>query len=874
MNKENISNIKKKLKLKFNSLNKDIDFTDFINENSYSIIKSSGLFDTDYYITKYPDVKANNIDSITHYLKFGVEENCNPNDWFSTEEYIKNYFDVAKSNINPFVHYILYGIFENRFTNNILLQELEKKFHVSIIMPTFNRKEVISDAIESVLNQTFQNFELLIIDDGSDDGTYEFILEKFHFLLNQEKIKYFKLSHEGVSKARNIGLKNAKGNVIAYLDSDNSWNFRFLEIMLNGLYCNTNFNCAYCGIHILNTIQNKEYDLCKEFDRKKLLESNFIDLNGFIHFKKLYSNLGGFDEQLKRLVDWDLIIRYTEDNNPLFVDDILVNYYIDDKLDNITNKEPLDKNLNLIKQKIWCEKYKEEYETIVDYFDQEYYLTEYCDVLKSNMHPLYHFLEIGCKEGRNPNKEFNTSFYVNKYSDVVKNGLNPLVHYAKWGEKEGRQINNNDEYNKILENNLLYLHNYKFDKEPLVSIIVLNRNGIHHLKNLFKNFKYTTNYSNYEIIIVDNASTDDSISYLETLDLPITIIKNTENVSFSKGNNDAVKIANGEYILLLNNDIEPTYGWLNEMMGTIISDENIGAVGAKLIYPFIKEKNESKYSFTIQHAGDIFRENINNGCLYEAHNKDKYSPKIFDSSVSLNKKCLLVTGAVYLIKKEIYQKLGGLDENYWYGYEDVDFNLRLYENNYSVVLAPAALLFHHESATPKKSKYINNHNVLCKKWGKFLFKNLLNDKIEKNYFFTDKKLEFCFITNHDFNENSIVNKCIHQLTMALNEQEYNTNLICDITNMKFDGKIDVLISFVQDFDINHIEARNNVIKILILNDTPKMKEYNNWDIIISSDKQIKNKLMESYGYDSVYYLKNIFDLKDELIPILQDKYLR
>ena len=72
-----------------------------------------------------------------------------------------------------------------------------------------------------------------------------------------------------------------------------------------------------------------------------------------------------------------------------------------------------------------------------------------------------------------------------------------------------------------------------------------------------KDFDEKTNYSNYEIIVVDNASQDDSINYLNSLDLPITVIENTENVSFSKGNNDAAKIANGEYLLLLNNDIEP-----------------------------------------------------------------------------------------------------------------------------------------------------------------------------------------------------------------------------------------------------------------------------------------------------------------------------
>ena len=95
-------------------------------------------------------------------------------------------------------------------------------------------------------------------------------------------------------------------------------------------------------------------------------------------------------------------------------------------------------------------------------------------------------------------------------------------------------------------------------------------------------------------------SADESVSYLKNLDLPIRIIENEENVSFSKGNNDAAKIANGEYILLLNNDIEPTYGWLNEMVGAIVNDEDAASVGAKnWFFHFMKTTGKSHLEFSI-----------------------------------------------------------------------------------------------------------------------------------------------------------------------------------------------------------------------------------------------------------------------------------
>ena len=852
----------------------ELNLFDFLNSKSYDIIKSSNLFDEDFYLLNYPDVIDCGLDPIEHYVKLGASEKCNPNNEFDTWDYLDMYPDVKKSGLNPFVHYLIYGVHEKRLMHNSSLNALERKYKVSIIMPTFNRKNIISSSIDSVINQTFTNFELIIVDDGSDDRTDEFINNKYSNYIHTKKINYYKLNHRGVCSARNYGLEHSKGNIIAYLDSDNQWDSHYLEYMLNELNNHKNFSCIYCEVKVNNRVNGKEYILSTPFNRKKLLEANFIDLNSFIHEKRLYDSRGGFDNNLTRLVDWDLIIRYTYNNKPLFLNKVLVDYYIDEEFENITIKEPLKNNMDLIHEKYWDELYSEEYEAIKDIFDQSYYLSTYEDVFEKGYNPIYHYLSKGHTEGRNPNSEFVTSFYVNKYPDVIKNKLNPLVHYAKWGEVEGREINYFDKYNSILDTNLIYLSNYSFDFEPLVSIIILNKDGLNHLKVLFKDFDKKTNYSNYEIIVVDNASTDDSVNFLKSLDLPIKIIENEENVSFSKGNNDAVKISKGEYLLLLNNDIEPTYGWLNEMMGTIIYNENVGAVGAKLLYPFIKNPNQNKYSFTIQHAGDIFRENINNGCLYEAHNLGKFSKDIFDSFLTHNKKCLLVTGAVLLTKRNIYDELGGLDENYWYGYEDIDFNLRLYQKGYDVIFASAALLFHHESATPKKSRYLHNHKILCEKWGEFLFKKLLNDKIEKNYFFTDKKLNFLIVTGDDLIKSHNMRDNIHCLTDFFINQDYKINFQNNLMNFKIDADVDILISFSYDYAISNIKARENIIKLLILtdNDYDINNDYSEWDIIISNENNLINKFKKD-GTINYYYIDDFSFLGENIINILKKQFL-
>ena len=158
-------------------------------------------------------------------------------------------------------------------------------------------------------------------------------------------------------------------------------------------------------------------------------------------------------------------------------------------------------------------------------FDSEFYSETYDD-FKGD--PLNHYLTKGYKEGKLPSLDFDSDFYLKAYPDVRQAGINPLVHYMAYGINEGKIIQKSYSIrrkNEICESNLPFLANYHFDEEPLVSIIILNRDGIHHLKRLFKDFDKKTNYSNYEIIVVDNASSDDSVKYLKSLDLPIILLK-------------------------------------------------------------------------------------------------------------------------------------------------------------------------------------------------------------------------------------------------------------------------------------------------------------------------------------------------------------
>ncbi|MDO9045721.1 MAG: glycosyltransferase [Methanobacteriaceae archaeon] len=325
-----------------------------IHIKGYKAIKKNNLIDIGYYLENNPDVRRSGVDPLMHYICNGYKEGRNPNPTFDGNYYLQTYSDVKKSNMNPLVHYVLYGMNDGRKTirktqlmtklSEEKRKKLENEHKVSIIMPTYNRANIIKRAIDSILNQTFDNYEIIIIDDGSNDKTECLINEYYDTYLKKGIIRYFKQKNKGVSAARNNGLSKANGSIIAYLDSDNCWFETYLERMVYALD-ESNSNTAYSVIQINNGFTNQKYLRDVQYNRNQILKGNFIDLNIFVHKKFLYQQLGGFNESLKRLVDWDLILRYTRLNKPYFVNEILAKYYLNNALNNISHTINLEENL-------------------------------------------------------------------------------------------------------------------------------------------------------------------------------------------------------------------------------------------------------------------------------------------------------------------------------------------------------------------------------------------------------------------------------------------------------------------------------------------------------------------------------------------------
>ena len=260
---------------------------------------------------------------------------------------------------------------------------------------------------------------------------------------------------------------------------------------------------------------------------------------------------------------------------------------------------------------------------------------------------------------------------------------------------------------------------YHLVLEPKVSLIVLTKDRVDLLRKCIDGILFKTNYQNYEIIIIDNGSQEDeTINYLKQLsgsESRVVVYRDEGEFNFPALNNRGVKSATGEIIGLINNDIEVINPeWLNEMVSHAIKEE-VGAVGARLLYP----------DDTIQHAGVITGIQ---GVAGHAHKGLKKSNPGRNGRAMLIQNYSAVTAACILFRKKVYDEVGGMDDKHLaIAFNDIDFCLRIREKGYLIVYTPYAELYHHESAsrgyedTPEKqSRFAKEIRFMKEKWGNTL----------------------------------------------------------------------------------------------------------------------------------------------------------
>jgi len=196
---------------------------------------------------------------------------------------------------------------------------------VSVIIPAYNKASTIASTVESVLKQTFQNFEIIVVDDGSTDGTKEKVLSL------GDRIRFFQQERGGVSAARNRGIQEARGEFVSFLDGDDLWMPRKLELQMNCLEWEKGRQAVQCSVYLVNNrLHAVGSRLCTPSEDNLLDFLLFRNLPGFgstlLARRSLIDELGGFGTDLVILEDWDLACRLARSDALVSLPDFLVLY--------------------------------------------------------------------------------------------------------------------------------------------------------------------------------------------------------------------------------------------------------------------------------------------------------------------------------------------------------------------------------------------------------------------------------------------------------------------------------------------------------------------------------------------------------------------
>ena len=256
----------------------------------------------------------------------------------------------------------------------------------------------------------------------------------------------------------------------------------------------------------------------------------------------------------------------------------------------------------------------------------------------------------------------------------------------------------------------LYRIQYHIASKPLVSIIIPTRDKVELLRRCIESIREKTTYRHYEIIVVNNESkelaTARYLSQISRYEI-CRVIDFALPFSFSRMNNFAVTHARGAFLVFLNNDTEViTPEWLEEMLGHA-QRNGVGSVGPKLLFP----------NKTVQHGGVILGLNqVPRHAFYGLPASDTG----YMGLAAVTRNCAALTGACLMTRREIFEEMGGFDEELDVAYNDVDFCLRLIQHGYYNVWTPHAVLYHHESATRGQYQSEKDFHYFYEKWRDFL----------------------------------------------------------------------------------------------------------------------------------------------------------
>jgi len=264
----------------------------------------------------------------------------------------------------------------------------------------------------------------------------------------------------------------------------------------------------------------------------------------------------------------------------------------------------------------------------------------------------------------------------------------------------------------------IYQVRYEIQATPVVSIIIPNHEHAKDLLRCINSILSQSTYQRYEILIIENNSHREDIfalyEQLENQDKRVRVMKYPhEPFNYSEINNFAITLASGEVLLFLNNDTQVLKpDWLERMLEYALRPD-VGAVGAKLYYP----------NMLVQHAGMIVGIGVGARHYFVGYPKDDPG---YRYNLVVPQNLSAVTAACLMIRKDVFNEVGGFDPDYQLGYGDIDLCLKLRQKDYLIVWTPYAELIHYESMTrgyedtpQKEARFYREANLLITNWADF-----------------------------------------------------------------------------------------------------------------------------------------------------------
>ena len=479
---------------------------------------------------------------------------------------------------------------------------------ISVAVPAFCTPETfLIQMVESLLAQTYSNWELCIANGSPEDTVMKGVLEQY--MKKDSRIRVSELTeNKGIAGNTNAALEMAEGEFVGLLDHDDLLAPNALYEVVRALEADRELDAVYTDEDKVTTELDEHFQphLKPDFNLDLLRSNNYI-CHFFVVRRSVVKKAGGFRQEFDGAQDHDFIFRCVE-----------------------------------IARKVG-------------------HIPEI----------LYHWRTHKASTADNPASKMYAF-------DAGKRAIE--AHLERTGT-EGVVTHTPDLG--------FFRVKYPVQGNPLVSIIIPNKDEKETLKDCIESIRKKTEYENYEIIIVENNSTTEEIfQYYKELsqDPRIRLLRWKKEFNYSAINNYGVSHARGEYLLFLNNDVKIiTPGWIKEMLGVCQRPE-VGAVGVKLIYP----------DNTIQHAGCVIGIGGIAGHMFVdmPANRTGYLHK-----ASILQDMSAVTAACMMMKRTAFEEAGGFTEKLSVAFNDVDLCLKVRKNKKLIVYDPYVELYHMESKT-------------------------------------------------------------------------------------------------------------------------------------------------------------------------------